>query len=127
MKKAVFLGMAAVVVHPKSGKEFGVRHQIDVQEWLDQGYTLKGVPVDPEPKKDDPESGGDLNDTTSGKDPEPKENTGPMTQEEFDLVKGNLAELNAEPLRRVAIFIDVPYTNKKETLIAIEAKISDDL
>jgi len=128
MKKAK-ISMAAIVCHPETGEEFGVRHQVDVQEWLDLGYTLKGEKkvkksddqkVDPakdekkEPEKKEPEN----TDTDDQK-------TDPMTDEEFfESVKDKLQDLSAADAKRVAVYMDVEYTNKRDTMAKVEDKLA---
>lgn len=128
MKKAKILAMAAIVVHAETGKEFGVRHAIDVQDWLDAGYELKGPEKvkevkAPEDKEVDPEV------------KEPKQKTDPvvvefddMSDDEFmEAVKDKLYDLPADDAKRVAKIVGVDYTNKKDTMKLVEDKLGEDL
>lgn len=126
MKKAIVVTMAATVVHPDSGEEFEVRHSVDVQEWLDAGYSLK---TEKEAKKADikvtaPEGGNEVV-LADKKDIE----TGPeMTEEDFfNSVKDKLQDLDAVSAKRVAAYMDVEYTNKRDTMAKVEDKLGEDL
>ena len=84
-------------LYDKDGKEYNVPHTVDIKEWLKEGYSLEN----PKGKVDEP-----------------------MTQEEFDKVRDGLLALKADELKRVAKFMDVEYTNMKDTIAAIEDKLS---
>jgi len=79
-----------------------VPHTIDIKEWEKAGWSLE------DPK---------------GKVPENK-NLGDMIAEEFETVKDSLSDLNAEGIKRVAKFLEVDYTNMKDTLVTIEDKLA---
>ena len=89
-------------LYAKGGKEIVVPHAIDVQGWIDIGYTREN----PAETKEDQAAGAD------------------MTAEEFDQVKGNLSSLNADKMKRVAKFAEVEYTNVKDTMAAVKEKFS---
>jgi len=83
-------------LYDKNGKEYEIPHAVDVRDWLEDGYSLE----------------------------DPKDNIKePMTTEEFEGIKENLGSLNADELQRVAVFVDVEYTNKRDTLKAIKEKL----
>jgi len=77
-----------------------VPHAIDIKEWEKEGWSLKDPKI-----------------------PENK-NLGDMTAEEFEIVKDSLSDLNAEGIKRVAKFLEVDYTNMKDTLVTIEDKLA---
>lgn len=120
MKKARITPPAAVVVD-EEGKEFEVRHGIDVREWLDAGYTLKGA-AKIEPKDEDEDEDPELDDPElDPENDEPEE----LTDAQFmESVKGQLHDLNAETAKRVAKIVGVEYTNKKDTMNLVEDKLA---
>ena len=83
--------------YDKYGNEYNVPHAVDVKEWKKEGWSLEDL----EGKSDEP-----------------------MTQEEFDKVKDGLLSLKADELKRVAKFMEVKYTNMKDTVAAIEDKLA---
>lgn len=91
-------------IYSKGGKEVVVPHKIDVQGWLDAGYSKE----DPKAKK----PAGDAN------------KADPMTADEFDANKDKLSTLSADEVKRAAAFAEVEYTNKDNTIAAIKDKLS---
>lgn len=129
MKKAS-KKVAAVVVHPETGKEFDVTHQIDVQGWIDAGYKVKGQKA-PEKVKTEPIKTEPAKTETGEKDETKKVETETLTDEQFlESVKDKLQDLNAADAKRVADHMKVKYTNKRDTMALVEdmlAKEGEDL
>lgn len=130
MKKARIVEPAAIVVCPDTGKEFKVTHAIDVQGWIDLGYTVKGKAKEVETKKveapkNDPEK----------KEPKKTESDDTseidydqMTDDEFiEAVKETLVDLKADDAKRVAKILGIEYTNKKDTMIIAQDKLNEEL
>lgn len=138
MEKKAIKKVAAVVVHPETGKEFNVTHQIDVQGWLDLGYTLKGQKA---PKEEVVLTGTVVNaPAAGGSDEDKSEKTGSdetgsgetsyddLSDDEFiEAVKGNIHDLKADDAKRVAAIAGVEYTNKKDTMNAVQDKWAEEL
>lgn len=129
MAKKAIKKVAATVVHPETGKEFEVTHQIDIQEWLDIGYEIKGEkkakqveqktePEKTNPDKTEPEKTGSDDETSYDE----------MSDEDFiEAVKDQLHDLKADDAKRVAQIVGIEYTNKKDTMNAVQDKWAEDL
>lgn len=140
MEKKAIKKVAAVVVHPETGEEHAVTHQIDVQGWIDLGYEVKGSEA---PKEELHASGGsdenksdeNKSDEKTGSDETGSDQTGSgeTSYDEMDdatfleAVKDKLHDIKADDAKRVAQIVGLEYTNKKDTMNAVLDKWAEDL